>query len=51
MTIEGEVEKVIDILCETVGKALFFNISALRSKLDMAQHNDLVGIIILKVSI
>jgi len=36
---------------ETVGKALFFNISVLRSKLDMAQHNDLVGIIILKVSI
>jgi len=29
-------------LSETVGKAFFFNISALRSKLDMAQHNDLV---------
>jgi len=36
---------------ETVGKALFFNISALRSKLNMAQHNDLIRIIILKVSI
>jgi len=36
---------------EIVGKALFFNISALRSKLDMAQHNDSVGIIILTVSI
>ena len=38
-------------LYETVGKALFFNISALRSKLNMVQHNDLVGIVILKVSI
>jgi len=44
---------LIDIVdsIETVGKALFFNISALRSKLNMAQHNDLVGIIILEVSI
>ena len=42
---------VIEISYEIVGKALFFNISALRSKLDMAQHNDSVGIIILTVSI
>jgi len=42
---------LLDKSSETVGKALFFNISALRYKLDMAQHSDLVRIIILKVSI
>jgi len=37
--------------CEIVGKAYFSNISALLSKLDRAQHSDLVLTIFLEVSI
>ena len=40
-----------NVLREIVGKAYFSNISALLSKLDRAQHSDLVLTIFLEVSI
>ncbi|MBA1341723.1 MAG: hypothetical protein C5S40_06230 [ANME-2 cluster archaeon] len=41
----------IGITGKIVGKATFSNISALLSKLDQAQHSDLILIIFLEVSI
>ena len=42
---------IYEIVTEIVGKAYFSNISALLSKLDRAQHSDLVLTIFLEVSI